>query len=25
TLLRGIDFGATPIPRTFSFGIKADF
>jgi RecG-like helicase len=24
-LLRGIDFGATPIPRTFSFGIKADF
>jgi len=21
TLLRGIDFGATPIPRTFSFGI----
>lgn len=25
TLLRGIDFGSTPIPRTFSFGIKADF
>ncbi|MEY2646385.1 MAG: hypothetical protein RL158_361 [Bacteroidota bacterium] len=25
TILRGIDFGATPIPRTFSFGIKADF
>ena len=25
TLLRGIDFGATPIPRTFSFGITADF
>ncbi|MBC7652147.1 MAG: SusC/RagA family TonB-linked outer membrane protein, partial [Deinococcales bacterium] len=25
TLLRGIDFGAVPIPRTFSFGIKAKF
>jgi TonB-linked SusC/RagA family outer membrane protein len=25
TLLRGIDFGSTPIPRTYSFGIKADF
>jgi len=25
TLLRGIDFGSTPIPRSFSFGIKADF
>lgn len=25
TLLRGIDFGSTPIPRTFSFGVKADF
>ena len=25
TILRGIDFGATPIPRTFSFGVKADF
>ena len=25
TILRGIDFGSTPIPRTFSFGIKADF
>ena len=25
TLLRGIDFGAVPIPRTFSFGIKAQF
>jgi len=25
TILRVIDFGATPIPRTFSFGIKADF
>lgn len=25
TILRGIDFGSTPIPRSFSFGIKADF
>ena len=25
TILRGIDFGATPIPKTFSFGIKASF
>jgi TonB-linked SusC/RagA family outer membrane protein len=25
TLLRGIDFGAVPIPRTFSFGIQAKF
>lgn len=25
TLLRGIDFGSTPIPRTFSFGIQAKF
>jgi TonB-linked SusC/RagA family outer membrane protein len=25
TILRGIDFGAVPIPRTFSFGIKAQF
>jgi len=25
TLLRGIDFGAVPIPATFSFGIKAQF
>ena len=25
TILRGIDFGSTPIPRTFSFGIKAEF
>ncbi|MDI9363619.1 MAG: SusC/RagA family TonB-linked outer membrane protein [Flavobacterium sp.] len=25
TLLRGIDFGAVPIPKTFSFGIKAKF
>jgi hypothetical protein len=25
TLLRGIDFGTVPIPRTFSFGIKAQF
>jgi TonB-linked SusC/RagA family outer membrane protein len=25
TLLRGIDFGAVPIPRTFSVGIKAQF
>lgn len=25
TLLRGIDFGAVPIPRTLSFGIKAQF
>ncbi len=25
TILRGIDFGSTPIPRTFSFGVKADF
>ena len=25
TILRGIDFGAVPIPRTFSFGINAKF
>jgi hypothetical protein len=25
TLLRGIDFGAVPIPRTFKFGIAAKF
>jgi len=25
TILRGIDFGAVPIPRTFSIGIKAQF
>jgi outer membrane receptor protein involved in Fe transport len=25
TILRGIDFGPTPIPRTFSVGIKAKF
>ncbi|MBN8719860.1 MAG: SusC/RagA family TonB-linked outer membrane protein [Sediminibacterium magnilacihabitans] len=25
TILRGIDFGSTPIPRTFSFGIQAKF
>ncbi|MES2005915.1 MAG: SusC/RagA family TonB-linked outer membrane protein [Bacteroidota bacterium] len=25
TILRGIDFGATPIPKTFSFGIQAKF
>lgn len=25
TVLRGIDFGATPIPRTFSVGISAKF
>ena len=25
TILRGIDFGAVPIPRTISFGIKAKF
>ena len=25
TILRGIDFGAVPIPRTFSFGIGARF
>jgi TonB-linked SusC/RagA family outer membrane protein len=25
TLLRGIDFGAVPIPRTFSFGVNAKF
>jgi TonB-linked SusC/RagA family outer membrane protein len=25
TILRGIDFGATPIPKTFSFGIHAKF
>lgn len=25
TILRGIDFGATPIPKTFSLGIKAKF
>ncbi|MEN9597778.1 MAG: hypothetical protein RL596_89 [Bacteroidota bacterium] len=25
TLLRGIDFGAVPIPRTISFGIQAKF
>ena len=25
TLLRGIDFGAVPIPRTFSFGLQAKF
>ena len=25
TILRGIDFGATPIPRTFSIGIQAKF
>jgi hypothetical protein len=25
TLLRGIDFGAVPIPRTISVGINAKF
>lgn len=25
TILRGIDFGAVPIPRTFNFGIQAKF
>lgn len=25
TLLRGIDFGAVPIPRTYSFGVQARF
>jgi hypothetical protein len=25
TILRGIDFGPTPIPRTFSIGIQAKF
>jgi TonB-linked SusC/RagA family outer membrane protein len=25
TILRGIDFGAVPIPRTYSFGIQAKF
>jgi hypothetical protein len=25
TLLRGIDFGAVPIPRTYKFGIAARF
>lgn len=25
TILRGIDFGAVPVPRTFSFGIQAKF
>jgi TonB-linked SusC/RagA family outer membrane protein len=25
TLLRGVDFGAVPIPRTFSFGVTAKF
>jgi TonB-linked SusC/RagA family outer membrane protein len=25
TVLRGIDFGAVPIPRTFSFGVAAKF
>jgi hypothetical protein len=25
TLLRGIDFGAVPIPRTLSFGLQAKF
>jgi hypothetical protein len=25
TILRGIDFGAVPIPRTFSFTISAKF
>jgi len=25
TLLRGIDFGAVPIPRTYSLGIRANF
>jgi TonB-linked SusC/RagA family outer membrane protein len=25
TILRGIDFGPTPIPKTFSFGIQAKF
>ncbi len=25
TLLRGIDFGSVPIPRTFSFGVQAKF
>lgn len=25
TVLRGIDFGAVPIPRTFSFGVQAKF
>ena len=25
TILRGIDFGSTPIPKTFSFGIQAKF
>jgi hypothetical protein len=25
TLLRGIDFGSVPLPRTFSFGVQAKF
>jgi hypothetical protein len=25
TVLRGIDFGAIPVPRTFAFGIQAKF
>lgn len=25
TILRGIDFGAVPIPRTYSFGVQAKF
>ena len=25
TLLRGIDFGAVPIPRTFSLSLQANF
>ncbi len=25
TLIRGVDFGAVPIPKTFSFGIQAKF
>ncbi|HVZ26104.1 MAG TPA: hypothetical protein VG842_08620, partial [Sediminibacterium sp.] len=25
TILRNIDFGAVPIPKTFSFGIQAKF
>jgi TonB-linked SusC/RagA family outer membrane protein len=25
TLIRGVDFGAVPIPRTFSFGLQAKF
>jgi hypothetical protein len=25
TILRGIDFGSVPIPKTFTFGIQAKF